>query len=274
MRVEGKVAFVTGVARGQGRSHAVRLAEEGADIIGIDICAPIATVTGYPMATPDDLAEAGRRVTALGRRMVARQADVRDLGGLASVVSSGAAELGGGVDIVVANAGIVVLSGLAEMTAEIWQETIDINLTGVWNTIKAALPHLRDGGSIIIIGSTTAQHGAANLGHYVAAKTGLVGLMRTVANELGHRGIRSNILHPTGVDTTPNQNEGMYRRFMPELEAPTREDYADRFRPLHILPVPWVEPRDVSNAVLFLASDESRYITGVEIPVDAGYLTK
>ncbi|HYO35714.1 MAG TPA: mycofactocin-coupled SDR family oxidoreductase [Geodermatophilus sp.] len=271
-RVEGKVAFVTGAARSQGRSHALRLAQEGADVIAVDICAPIASVSMYPPATEEDLAETVRQVEALDRRIVATRADVRDPAALRAAVDDGVAQLGR-LDIVLANAGVFELAPALELTDDAWQEMIDINLTGVWNTCRVSLPHLVDsgGGSIVITSSTAGLKGTPNTVHYTAAKHGVVGIMRTLANEFGKQSIRVNTVHPTGVDTVMIQNEKTWGLFTPEDPEPTREKFAELFETLHPLPVPYLEPVDVSNAVLFLCSDEARYITGVTLPVDAGY---
>jgi len=272
--VEGKVAFVTGAARGQGRSHAVRLAEEGADIIAVDLCRQMDTVP-YPMATPEDLAETVKEDESLDRRIVATQADVRDAGALRAAVDQGVAELGR-LDIVCANAGIFSFS-TEELTEEMWHEMIDVNLTGVWHTAKAAVPHLIEGGrggSIIMTSSTAGLMGFPNFAHYVSAKHGVVGLMRTLALELAPHSIRVNSVHPTSVNTDMIHNEATYALFAPDLDDPTREQVGERFQTLNALPIQWVEPRDISNAVLFLASDEARYITGVTLPVDAGSTQK
>jgi (+)-trans-carveol dehydrogenase len=274
-RVEGKVAFITGAARGQGRSHAVRLAEEGADIIAVDICGQIATVPAA-MATRDDLDETVSLVKALDRRIVAAEADVRDYAQLAGVLAEGVTELGR-LDIVCANAGIYSLGQLADLTEEAWQDTIDVNLTGEWHTCKAAIPHLiagGRGGSMILISSSIGLRAIANLGHYGSAKHGVVGLMRTLALELAPHSIRVNSIHPGCVDTLMIQNPSMYSLLMPDVEAPTREQVAAVYQSLNALPVPWAEPRDISHAVLFLASDEARYVTGVALPVDAGVIIK
>jgi SDR family mycofactocin-dependent oxidoreductase len=274
-RVEGKVAFITGAARGQGRSHAVRLAEEGADIIAVDICSQIATVPAA-MATRDDLDETVSLVKALDRRIVAAEADVRDYAQLAGVLADGVEELGR-LDIVCANAGIYSLGQLADLTEEAWQDTIDVNLTGEWHTCKAAVPHLiaaGQGGSMILISSSIGLRAIANLGHYGSAKHGVVGLMRTLALELAPHSIRVNSIHPGCVDTLMIQNSSMYSLLMPDVEAPTRDQVAAVYQSLNALPVPWAEPRDISNAVLFLASDEARYVTGVALPVDAGVIIK
>jgi (+)-trans-carveol dehydrogenase len=274
-RVEGKVAFITGAARGQGRSHAIRLAQEGADIIAVDLCQQIDSVP-YPMATPEDLAQTVKEVEALDRRIVASQADVRDYDAVKAAVDAGVAELGR-LDIVSANAGIFSLGRMDEMAEQAWQDMIDTNLTGVWHAAKAAIPHLKAGGrggSIVITSSAAGLMGMENIGHYVSAKHGLVGLMRTLTLELAPFSIRVNSLHPTTVNTPMIQNPATHALFRPDLEHPTAEDAAESFLTLNALPVKWVEPVDISNALLFLASDEARYITGVTLPIDAGTLTK
>lgn len=276
-RVEGKVAFITGAARGQGRSHAVRLAEEGADIIAVDICENIDTVTPYyPLATKEDLDETVRQVRARGRRIVARKADTRDEEGLRAAFEEGVAELGG-VDIVVANAGIATYGRAWELSTEQWKDMIDVNLTGVYNTAKVAIPAMIEagkGGSIMFTSSIGGLKGVQHVGHYVAAKHGIVGLMRTLANELGPYHIRVNTIHPTNVATTMIHNPGTYGMFTPGDPEPTQEKAMPGFLSLNTLPVPWVESTDISNAVLFLGSDEARYVTGVTFPVDAGAAVK
>jgi len=262
-RVAGKVAFITGAARGQGRAHAVRLAEEGADIIAIDICRDYDTV-GYPLATEADLAETVKAVEALDRRIVASVADVRDAGALKAAVDDGVAQLGR-LDIVSANAGICTIQSWDEVTPQVWQDTLDTNLTGVWNTFVAAVPHLiaAGGGSIIATSSTAGIKGLPFLAPYVAAKHGVVGISRTMANELAKHRIRVNTVHPTGVDTPMVAGLGGLDPILnkdPELGPIFMNTY----------PVEMVDPRDISNAVLWLASDESRYVTGLELTVDAG----
>jgi (+)-trans-carveol dehydrogenase len=274
-RVAGKVAFITGAARGQGRSHAIRLAEEGADIVAVDLCGQVASVP-YDMATPDDLAQTVKEVEALDRRIVASQADVRDYGAVKAAVDAGVAELGR-LDIVSANAGIFSVGRTEALSEESWHDMIDVNLTGVWHTCKAAIPHLRAGGrggSIVITSSAAGLKASANIGHYVATKHGVVGLMRTLALELAGESIRVNSLHPTTVNTPMIRNDATYRLFRPDLEAPTAEDAGETFSRMNALPVRWVEAADISNALLFLASDEARYITGVTLPIDAGVLLK
>jgi (+)-trans-carveol dehydrogenase len=272
-RLAGQVAFVTGAARGQGRSHAVALAEAGADIIAVDVCGPLPTV-GYPLAGPDDLAETVAQVEALDRRIVARQADVRSLAGLTAALDDGVAELGR-LDIVCANAGILSSGSLAELSPDAWREMIDVNLSGVWRTCRAAIPHLiagGRGGSIILTSSVAGLKSYPNMAHYVAAKHGVTGLARALATELARHRIRVNSVHPTQVDTDMIQNDIMYRLFRPDLEQPSRADFATASRATGLLPVDWVEAADVSRAVLFLAGDDARYITGIALPVDAGAL--
>jgi SDR family mycofactocin-dependent oxidoreductase len=262
-RVEGKVAFITGAARGQGRSHAIRLAEEGADIIAIDLCAQVDTVP-YGMATPADLEETVSAVEALDRRIVAREVDVRDAAAIKAAVDEGVAELGR-LDIVSANAGICIIRAWDEVTPEIWRDTIDINLTGVWNTCVNAAPHLiaADGGSIIITSSTAGLKGQPWLGPYAASKHGVVGIMRVLANELGKHMIRVNTLHPTGVATPMGGATGDIERLIGE-----NPNLGPIF--MNTMPVDRTESIDISNALLFLASDEARHITGLEMTVDAG----
>ncbi|OZD15106.1 SDR family mycofactocin-dependent oxidoreductase [Rhodococcus sp. 06-156-3C] len=276
-RLEGKVAFITGAARGQGRSHAVRLAQEGADIIAVDICENIDTVTPfYPLATEDELAETAAQVEALDRRIFARRADVRDLDQLQAVFDEGVAELGR-VDIVVANAGIATYGLSWELTSQQWKDMIDVNLTGVFHTAKVAIPSLIEagnGGSIVFTSSIGGLKGIQHVAHYVAAKHGIVGLMRTMANELGQYKIRVNTVHPTNVDTIMIQNPGTYSMFAPGDPEPTQDKAMAGFMSLNTLPVPWIDPVDISNAVLYLSSDEGRYVTGVTLPVDAGAYVK
>ncbi|HVB52145.1 MAG TPA: mycofactocin-coupled SDR family oxidoreductase [Acidimicrobiales bacterium] len=272
-RLDGKVAFITGAARGQGRSHAVRLAQEGADIIAIDIAAQIDSVP-YQLATQEDLNETVQQVEALGRQIVASEADVRDYDQLCTALDAGVKELGR-LDIVSANAGIISFSKLDILEEQAFRDVVDVNLTGVWHTAKAAIPHLRaggEGGSIVITSSSGGLRAAQNIGHYVAAKHGLVGLMRTLALELAPDNIRVNSLHPTAVNTDLVLNNAVYRLFAPDLPEDQLNEsiYAERSLVLNALPVPWVEAIDVSNALLWLASSEARFVTGVALPIDAG----
>jgi SDR family mycofactocin-dependent oxidoreductase len=274
----GKVAFITGAARGQGRSHAVRLAREGADVIALDVAADIESVKRiYPGATEADLAETVAQVEALDRRIVATKADVRDFDAVKAALDRGVAELGH-VDVVCANAGIFLFGEPAHEVSEgDWRDVLDINLTGVWQTCKAAIPHLIEqgtGGSIVITSSTAGLKGTPYVAPYTASKHAVVGLMRTLALELAPHRVRVNTVHPTGVATPMILNEPTYRLLVPGVEHPTRDQAAAVFATTNALPVPWVEPEDVANAVLFLASDEARYVTGTELRVDAGYTIK
>lgn len=276
-RVEGKVALITGAARGQGRSHAVRLAQEGADIVAVDVCARISSSKEIPAATPDDLAETADLVKGLDRRIVTAQVDVRDFDALKAAVDSGVEQLGR-LDIIAANAGIGNGGDTLDKTSEAdWQDMIDVNLSGVWKTVKAGVPHLisgGNGGSIILTSSVGGLKAYPHTGHYIAAKHGVVGLMRTFAVELGQHSIRVNSVHPTNVNTPLFMNEGTMKLFRPDLENPGPDDMAVVAQLMHVLPIGWVEPVDISNAVLFLASDEARYITGLPLTVDAGSCLK
>jgi SDR family mycofactocin-dependent oxidoreductase len=270
-RVSGKVAFITGAARGQGRAHALRLAEEGADIVAVDACAAFDTVP-YGLATPDDLATTAKLVEERDRRVMTRQVDVRDLAGLQSMVADAVAEFGG-IDIVVANAGIGSFAPSWELTEEQWEEMLAVNLTGVWKTTKAVIPAMISGGrggSIILTSSLAGLIPYPNLSHYVAAKHGVTGLMRTLAVELAPHGIRSNSVHPTIVNTDMVHNEAIYSLFLPHLQDPTPAEVEAAYAQMHALNMPWCEPRDISNLVLFLACDESRCITGTTQVIDLG----
>jgi SDR family mycofactocin-dependent oxidoreductase len=276
-RVDGKVAFITGAARGQGRSHAVRLAEEGADIIAVDVCGPISANSQIEPSTPDDLAETADLVKNLNRRIMTAEVDVRDFDALKSAVDAGVEQLGR-LDVIVANAGIGNGGQTLDKTSEEdWDDMIGVNLSGVWKTVKAAVPHLisdGSGGSIILTSSVGGLKAYPHTGHYIAAKHGVVGLMRTFAVELGQHFIRVNSVHPTNVNTPMFMNKGTMKLFRPDLESPGPDDLAVAARFMHVLPIGWVEPEDISNAVLFLASDESRYITGLPVTVDAGSMLK
>jgi SDR family mycofactocin-dependent oxidoreductase len=274
-RVQGKVAFITGAGRGQGRSHAVRLAEEGADIIAVDRCEDFATV-GYPMATPEDLEETAHFVEKTGQRIVTAKVDVADGGKLRSALEEGIAELGR-LDIVVTAAGIAGMKGSADLPA--WIDVMNTNLIGTINAIHAALPHLADGASIIATGSTAAlmdgtknDNPGADPGGaaYLHSKRLLSQYVHNLAAELAPRGIRANVVHPTNTNTPMLQSAPMYKSFRPDLDEPTQADAEPVFYVQQAMKVPWVEPEDISNMVLFLASDEARYITGTQQRVDAG----
>ena len=273
-RLDGKVAFITGAARGQGRSHAIRMAEEGADVIALDACRQIENVA-YPGATPEDLAQTVADVQALDREIVAAEIDVRDAEGLRAFVARGAAELGG-LDIVVANAGILSL-GLPDDADQdrIFRDTVDINLTGVWHTVSSSAPLMIEqgrGGSIVLISSTQGLTGRGGDGSgamtgYAAAKHGVVGLMRSFSHWLAPHGIRVNTIHPTGVNTPMIVNE--------QIAAVIAEKGEQAAAALgNLLPVEVIEAIDISNAIVWLASDEARYVAGVTLPVDAGFAVK
>ena len=276
-RVEGKVAFITGAARGQGRAHAVRLAQEGADIIAVDICKKIDTVDLIAASTPEDLAETADLVKGHDRRIYTAEVDVRDYDALKAAVDTGVEQLGK-LDIIVANAGIGNGGQTLDKTSETdWTAMIDINLSGVWKTVKAGVPHLLasgNGGSIILTSSVGGLKAYPHCGHYVAAKHGVVGLMRTFAVELGAQNIRVNSVHPTNVNTPLFMNDGTMKLFRPDLEHPGPDDMKVVGQLMHTLPIGWVEPEDIANAVLFLASDEARYVTGVTLPIDGGSCLK
>ena len=278
-RLEGKVAFITGAARGQGRSHAVRLAEEGADIIAVDICRQIES-NPYPLSTPEDLAETVMLVEKLDRRIVSFQADVRERDQLRDAVKSGVAELGR-LDTVVANAGILPMA-MGQPDPMDFVDAVDVDLIGVMNAVAVSLPHLPDGASIIVTGSTAGmmpnttdnpQMGPGSAG-YGWSKRILIGYVEQMGLHLAPRFIRVNAIHPTNCNTHLLHNEGLYAMFRPDIENPTREDVEPAFTMFQAMPIPYVEPVDISNLVLFLASDESRYITGQQIRVDAGSLLK
>ena len=272
-RMQGKVALITGAARGQGRSHAVRLAEEGADIIAVDVCAQLDHVP-YPMATEADLAETARLVEQHDRRIVTQVADVRDRQPLAAAVAAGVAALGH-LDVVVANAGIIPLG--ADVPPAAFLDTVSVDLVGVINTVEAAFPHLGPGASVICIGSMAAlmpgsigeAPGTAGYSH---AKRGVARFAHDLALVLARHNIRVNAVHPGNIDTDMLQNDAMYRTFRPDLDHPTREDAEPAFGRMHKLPVNTLDPADISEAVLYLASDASRYVTGLQLRVDAGAL--
>ncbi|MCK8672395.1 mycofactocin-coupled SDR family oxidoreductase [Rhodococcus sp. HM1] len=274
-RVEGKVAFVTGAARGQGRSHAVRLAEEGADIIAVDLCEDIPTI-GYAMARPEDLEETARLVEKTGRRIVTAQTDVRDVAQLRAALDAGIAEFGK-LDIVVAQAGVAGMKGEPQIQA--WCDVIDTNLIGTINAIQVSLPHLGDGAAIVATGSTAAlmdtskvDNPGADLGGmaYVHSKRALTHYVYDLATHLAPRGIRANVVHPTNCNTAMLQSEPMYRSFRPDLEHPTRVDAEPAFGVQQAMRIPYVEPEDISNAIVYLVSEEARYVTGVQLRVDGG----
>ncbi|AMO60956.1 short-chain dehydrogenase [Mycolicibacterium phlei] len=282
-RLEGKVAFITGAARGQGRAHALAMAREGADIIVIDICRQIES-NPYPLATPDDLAETERGVKELGRRVVARIADVRERHELRDAVEAGIADLGK-IDIVVANAGILPMA-MGKPDPMQFVDASDVDLVGVLNTVAVTIPHLAEGSSIIVTGSTAGMirgttdndmMGPGGAG-YGWSKRVVIEYVDEMCLQLAPRKIRINAIHPTNCNTHLLQNEGMYSIFRPDMVAegkkPTREDAEPLFTIFQAMPIPYVEPEDIANLGVFLASDESRYVTGQHIRVDAGSLLK
>ena len=269
--LDGMVACVTGAARGQGRSHALALAAEGVAVIALDACVQIGTVP-YPLPTEADLQETADLVRAAGGRVVAAVADVRDGTGLTRAVADGVSELGR-LDIVCANAGISSPAPTLTMSEEVWQDAIDINLTGVWKTVRATVPHIvrgGRGGSVIITSSAATEIISANIAHYTASKYGLIGLMKVLAKELAPERIRVNTIHPTGVQTPMILNQPMYELFRPDLEAPTRADFEASARSHNAMGIFALETSDVSHAVLYLAGESGRYVTGTTLMIDAG----
>ena len=275
--VDGKIALVTGAGRGQGRSHALRLAAEGADVIAVDVAANSVETISYALASEEDLDSTVKEVRAMGRRAVKAVADVRSLSELQQAADTGLSELGK-IDIVCANAGIGSWAVAWEMTEQQWKDMIDINLTGVFNTVRATLPSMverGEGGSVVLTSSTAGLRAYANTAHYTAAKHGVIGLMKVLAQEAGPHRIRVNAVCPTTVRTPLVINDATFELFAPHLENPTEDDVREPFESLNILPgVAWVEPSDVSDAVLFLCSDAAKFITGVALPIDAGNIVK
>ena len=275
--VDGKVALVTGAGRGQGRSHALRLAAEGADVIAVDVAANSVETISYALASEAELDETVKQIESMGRRAVRAVADVRSLSELQQAADAGLSELGK-IDIVCANAGIGSWAVAWEMTEQQWKDMIDINLTGVFNTVRATLPSMVErgkGGSVVLTSSTAGLRAYANTAHYTAAKHGVIGLMKVLAQEAGPHRIRVNAVCPTTVRTPLVINDSTFELFAPHLENPTEDDVREPFEGLNILPgVAWLEPGDVSDAVLFLCSDAAKFITGVALPIDAGNIVK
>jgi (+)-trans-carveol dehydrogenase len=275
-QLDGKVAFITGAGRGQGRSHAVRFAQEGADVIAVDLCEDLASVP-YPLASEADLAETASQIEGLGRRVHAVKADVRDEQSLAQALSAGVEALGR-LDIVCANAGVTSLGEPLTMTRETWQDVIDINLTGVWQTLKLAAPYVIEGGrggSMVATGSTASVQVIPNLAHYSASKHGVIALVKVFANELGKHNIRVNGVLPTIARSGMVDNDYHYRLFQPDLEQPTADGMIAISKHAHLLPdVGWIEVGEITDAVLFLVSDSAARITGELLTIDAGLLSK
>lgn len=265
--LEGEVALVTGAARGIGRAIAVTLAQNGADVAALDIAAPIATVTQYQLATPADLAETGRLIEAEGRRALTIRVDVRDAEGMRRAADRVAAELGR-FDMAIANAGICVYGPLGDVSPQAFQDVVDVNLIGVANTMRAALPHLGNGGRIVATASTEGRHGAPAVASYAAAKWGVIGLVKAIATEVGQQNIRVNAVTPTGVVTAMTENEATYAWANPA--DPTRENLEAALRAYNVLPVGRLQPQDVADGVLFLVAPDSRYVSGAALDLAAG----
>ncbi len=265
-RLDGKVALITGAARGQGRAHALRLANDGANIVAVDVCAPVLDGVGYQPATPEDLADTARQVEATGRSVIARQADVRQQDALDAAVTE-ALDRFGRIDIVVANAGVAQYVRSWELSEDDFRTMIDVNLIGAWRTAKAAIPAMiaaENGGSIVFISSTAGLRGIPMLSHYSAAKHGLVGLMRTLAQELGPYMIRVNTVHPGAIETVMGLDPDVPERVVPDPL------YGQYYRTSKPMPIGLLAPEDISAAVAWLVSDEARYVTGIAVPVDGG----
>ncbi len=278
-RVDGKVVFVTGAARGQGRSHAIRLAEEGATIVAVEICAPIESMN-YPLATPEDLSQTVKEVEAVGGRILAKQADVRERAALKAVIGEAMSTFGR-LDVVVANAGICPAKDITLCSSFV--DVVDVDFFGVQNTLAVSLPHLEAGASIVVTGSTAGMipgltdniaPGASGGVGYAYAKQAIARYIEVLALQLAPHMVRLNAIHPTNCDTTLLHNEDVYRAFRPDLEHPTREEALVAFPAMQAMPIPFVDPVDISNLVVYLASDESRYMTGLNLRVDAGAMLK
>jgi len=268
--VEGRVALVTGAARGQGRAHAIALAAEGADVIVTDIAHDIATIP-YPLGTADELAETVALVEATGRHCVSMVADIRDTAAMNAVVAEGM-EAFGKIDICVANAGVTGFGKVHEFDDDTWNDMIDVDLTGTFKTIRAVLPHMleRRYGRIVATSSMAGRMGNPHLAHYAAAKWGVIGLVKSLAMDVANKGITVNAIAPAAVDTPMLHNPAMYSLFCPEIENPTREDVTHRYQTMNRMGIPWMEPEEVSRAVLFVAADAAGAMTGQVIEVSLG----
>ena len=268
--VEGRVALVTGAARGQGRAHAVALAREGADVVVTDLCADIGTVP-YPLGSRAELDETVRLVQAEGRRCFAVVADIRDTAAMDAVVTETISSFGG-LDICVANAGVTGYARFQDLDDRTWEDMIDVDLTGTFRTIRAALPHMleRRYGRIIATSSMAGRMGNPNLAHYVAAKWGVIGMIKSLAMEVADKGITANAIAPAAVDTPMLHNPAMYALFCPDLEDPTRDDVTPRYRRMNRMGVAWMDPTEISRAVVFLAADAAGSMTGQVMEVSLG----
>jgi SDR family mycofactocin-dependent oxidoreductase len=269
-KLEGQVALVTGAARGQGRAHALRLAGEGADIAICDIAADVSTIP-YPLATPADLAETVRLVEDLGRKCISVQADVRSTEQMNTVVSS-TLETFGKIDVLVANAGVCGFGAFWELDDQTWDDMIGIDLTGVFKTMRAVVPHMIEQGygRIVATSSMGGRYGNPNLAHYIAAKWGVIGLVKSLALEVADKGITVNAVCPSTVDTDMVHNPAFYGLFAPDMANPTKEQVEPLYTGLNKIPIPWIAPDDVSGIVLFLVSPDSKYITGSTLDIGAG----
>jgi len=268
--LDGRVALVTGAGRGQGRSHALALAAAGADLVICDIAADVDSIQ-YPLASADDLATTARMVEQTGRACLTRAVDVRDAAGMQHLVDD-ATERFGGVDICVANAGVCGYAKVWELTEQAWQEMLDINLTGVFNTLRAVTPGMieRRYGRIVATASGAGRAGNANLGHYVAAKWGVIGLVKTLALETAKLGITANVVCPSSVDTDMLHNPWMYDLFCPDLDEPTHDDVEPRYVRMNQIPRAWLQPDEVSRAVLFLVTDQHGAMSGEVLELGLG----
>ncbi|MEU8028846.1 mycofactocin-coupled SDR family oxidoreductase [Streptomyces sp. NPDC049099] len=269
-KFDGKVVLVTGAARGQGRSHAVRFAREGADVAVLDVAAQVGSVP-YAMPGADDLDETVKLVENLGRRCVSGRVDVRDAERLGSFVAQVEEELGG-VDFLLANAGVFSFSTIAEMPDQTWRDMVDVNLTGAFHSIRAVLPGMiaRGRGRIVATSSMAGKMGMANVGHYAATKWGLIGLVKSVATEVGQYGITANVVCTGAVDTPMINNPSSLKLFLPHLDNPSREEVVQAFSQFNTIPKAWAECEDISNTMVFLCSEEARFITGETIAVALG----
>lgn len=270
-RFDDKVVFITGGAKGQGRSHALAFAREGADIVVCDIARQLSTIP-HTMGSQDDLDETAREVEKLDQRCLTITSDVRNTGEINAAAERAVSELGR-VDVLVANAGVLSLTPVAEMTDEQWDEVVGTDLTGVFKAMRAVIPHMvaRGSGRIIATASMAGRTGLPTVAHYCAAKWGVIGLVKSVAREVAANGVTVNAVCPTNVDTDMIHNAPFYSLFAPDMQNPSREDVVPGFQSLNAIPVPWIETIDISNAMLFLASDEARYITGEALHVSAGW---
>ena len=271
MKLEDRTVLITGGARGQGRSHALAFAREGADIVVTDIAKQVSTVP-YTMSSEADLAETVAQVEALDQRCLAVQADARDTAATNAAVGQ-AVDQFGKIDVLVVNHGLLSLSPVADMSDEVWDDVISSDLTGVFKAVRAVIPHMvaQKSGRIVATASMAGRTGLPTVAHYCAAKWGVIGFVKSVAREVAADGVTVNCICPTNVDTDMIHNPAFYALFAPGVENPSRDDVIPGFQSLNAVPVPWIEAIDISNAMLFLASDEARYITGEALHVSAGW---